>query len=253
MAMNSLKVFLLVGVLGIGTVYAQDAVVAEMNEDYLTLATMEVTKIETDVLNQEVSETLSFTDLQQVGLDLPAIDENKSVKSSADVGKVIMIAKELVALGESIYTLVQKGKPHNTTSYAPVSVIPKVGGTYVDIFETENWTAPRRNTYEITYKNLYGMAVVVFRYSVIYSYGGTYKGKGAYITSAIIVPESIKTSFGFDFSATMKLSGLMNHGTKENPVAGAILAMEYTVETFLQASLQTDSYHITGRGGFKAL
>jgi hypothetical protein len=253
MAMNSFKVFLLVGVLGIGTVYAQDAVVTEMNEDYLTLASLEVSKVETDVLNQEVVEKLSFTDLKQVSMDHSATHENKSYGSAANVGKVIMIAKELVALGESIYTLVQKGKPHNTTSYAPVSIIPKEGGTYVDIFETENWSSPKRNTYEITYKNLYGMAVVVFRYSVIYSYGGTYKGKGAYITSAIIVPESIKTSFGFDFSATMKLSGLMNHGTKESPVAGAVLAMEYTVETFLQASLTTDSYHITGKGGFKEL
>ena len=51
----------------------------------------------------------------------------------------------------------------------------------------------------------------------------------------------------------MKLNGITNHGTKENPVAGAIMAMEYTVETVLQASLQNDSYHITGRGAFKQL
>lgn len=251
--MNSFKVFLVVGVLGIGTVFAKDTVTEEMNEAYLTLASMEVSKIEIDVLNQEVPEKLSFTALQQLGLGAPTVDENKSVNSRANVGEVIMIAKELVALGEGIYTLVQKGKPHNTTSYAPVSVIPKLNGSLVDIFETENWTVPRKNTFEINYKNLYGMSVVVFRYSVIFSYNGTYKGKGAYITSAIIVPESIKTSFGFDFSATMKLGGIMNHGTKQSPVAGAVLAMEYTVETFLQASLQTDSYHITGRGGFKEL
>lgn len=253
MALNSLKIFLLVGVLGAGSIHAQEAVTKEMNEEYLTLASVEVAQVEVDVLNQEVAERLSFTDLQQVSRELSENNGNKGANSVANVGQVIMIAKELVALGEGIYNLVQKGKPHNTTSYAPISVIPKVGGVYVDIFETENWSMPRKNTYVITYKNLYGMEVVKFKYSVIYSYGGTYNGKGAYITSAIIVPDSIMTSFGFDFSATMKLNGIMNHGTKESPVAGAVLAMQYTVETFIQASLQTDSYHITGKGGFKAL
>jgi hypothetical protein len=29
--------------------------------------------------------------------------------------------------------------------------------------------------------------------------------------------------------------------------------MEHTVETVMKASLQTSSYHITGRGGFKEI
>jgi hypothetical protein len=252
MAINSIKIFLLLGVLSAGSVHAQ-VTSEEINEKYLTLGSVEVTKVQTDVLHQEIRERLSFTDLQETSADLHATDSNKGVSSAANVGQILVIAKELVALGEGIYNLVQKGKPHNTTTYAPISVIPKNGASHVDIFETENWSIPRKNTYIVSYKNLYGMEVVNFRYSVIYSYGGTYKGKGAYITSAIIVPVSIMTSFGFDFSAIMKLNGIMNHGTKESPVAGAIMAMQYTVETFLQANLQTDSYHITGRGGFKQL
>lgn len=75
----------------------------------------------------------------------------------------------------------------------------------------------------------------------------------AYITAAQIVPASITALWGYTFSATMKLGGMQNHGTKENPIAGAILAMEYTVETVMKASLETDTYHITGQGGFKQL
>jgi len=251
MALNSFKLLLVMGVLGVSTVKAQDAVIEEMNEDYLTLGSVEVSKVHTDVLNQEVSERLSYNDLEHVMMDAP--ENAKSLKSAAGAGKIIAVGRELVALGEDIYRLVQKGKPSNTTSYAPISVIPKVNGTPVDVFETENWTMPRKNTYVITYKNLYGMEVVKFRYSVIFSYGGTYQGKGAYLTAAQIVPESIMTNFGFTFSATMKLNGISNHGTKDSPVAGAIMAMQYTVETILQANLETDSFHITGRGGFKAL
>ena len=249
MALNSFKMILVLGVLAVGS--AQASTKADTNTEYLTIKSKEISRINVDVLNQEVRERLSFSDLEHMTIETPA--SSKGMVSVANVGQVIAVAKDLVALGESIYTLVQKGKPSNKTTSAPISVIPKEGGSYIDIFETENWSAPRRNTYEIVYKNYFGMEVVKYRYSVIFSYGGKYKGKGAYLTAAQIVPESINTLYGYTFSATMKLNGITNHGTKEYPIAGAIMAMEYTVETVLQASLTTDSYHITGRGGFKQL
>ena len=248
MALNSFKMILVLGVLAVGSAQASSA---EANTEYLTIKSKEITRINVDVLNQEVRERLSFSDLEQMSIETPA--STKGVVSVANVGKVIAVAKDLVALGESIYTLVQKGKPSNKTTSAPISVIPKEGSSPIDIFDTENWSAPRKNTYEITYKNYFGMEVVKYRYSVIFSYGGSYKGKGAYLTAAQIIPESVNTLYGYTFSATMKLNGITNHGTKENPIAGAIMAMEYTVETVLQASLQNDSYHITGRGAFKQL
>ncbi len=249
MALNSFKMILVLGVLAVGSAQADTS--AETNNEYLTIKSKEVSRINVDALNQEVRERLSFSDLEHMTIDTPT--SSKGMVSAANVGQVIAVAKDLVALGESIYTLVQKGKPSNKTTSAPISVIPKEGGSYIDIFDTENWSMPRKNTYEIIYKNYFGMEVVKYRYSVIFSYGGSYKGKGAYLTAAQIVPESINTLYGYTFSATMKLNGITNHGTKDSPIAGAIMAMEYTVETVLQASLETDSYHITGRGGFKQL
>lgn len=253
MALNSIKV-LLVMTLAMGIASANDQIIDEMNDDYLTLESVTISRVTTDVLNQEVSEILSENEIEQYSLrDLPGMPNKSGQVTGGNIGQVIAIGKDLVALGESVYTLVQKGKPHNKTTYAPISVLPRVNGQNVDIFDTESWKMPAKATYVITYKNLYGMEVVKFRYSVIFSYGGTYNGKGAYITAAQIIPESVMTSFGFDFSATMKMGGMSNHGTKANPVAGVILSLQYTVETFLQASLETASYHVTGKGGFKAL
>jgi hypothetical protein len=250
MVLNSFRLyFLLLALLGVGVVQAND----EINEEYLTLSTLEVRKISTDVLNQETAQVLYKMNIDQVTQNIPGAPNEKGLLNGGKVGKVIGVASDLVALGEGIYNLVNKGKPSNKSSYAPITVIPRVGGKYVDIMETENWSVPKKVTYQIIYKNLYGMEVVKFRYSVIYSFGGTYNGKGAYITAAQIIPDSIMTSWGFDFSAHMKLGGIQNHGSKENPVAGAIMIMEYRVETVLQASLESDSYHITGRGGFKPI
>jgi hypothetical protein len=250
MALN-FKIVLLAGVLGINTAQAY----SEADKEYLTITTMNVSRVSKDVLNQEVLEHVSTKQLNVNGNpnQIPGIP-NKMGKVSLDqVGQVLAVAQGVVALGESVYTLVQRGKPHNTTTYAPISVLPRNGSDLVDIFETEEWKAPKRFTYEITYTNGFNMDVVKFRYSVIYAYGGKYNGAGAYITAAQIIPQSVSTLFGFDFSATMKLGGLMNHGKKGDPLAGAILTLQYTVETVLQASVETLNYHIMGNGGFKKL
>jgi hypothetical protein len=247
MTLNYSRILVLASVLGVTSSFAQDV-------DYLTVASMKISRIQQDVLNQEVSQAILEKDAEaQSILDLPGMPNKAGQVSSSNPGKIIQWGKELVALGEDIYRLVDKGRPVVKTSYAPISVIPKSGREAVDIFDTENWKMPSKATYEIVYTNLYGIEVVKYRYSVIFTYGGTYQGKGAYLTAAQIIPVSVDVLWGYSFSATMKLSGIQNHGTKENPVAGAILAMEYSVETIVKSSLETDSYHITGRGGFKQL
>ncbi|MFA5584319.1 MAG: hypothetical protein WDA09_08900 [Bacteriovoracaceae bacterium] len=167
------------------------------------------------------------------------------------VGRVIGVARDLVALGEDLYRLVIKGKPSNTTKYAPISVIPKVGNRPVDLLETENWSMPVKRTYEVAWKNLYGVEVVYFRYSVFFSYNGSYNGKGRYLTSVQVLPEQVKTLFGYDFTATMKLGGIQNNGTRLNPVAAATVLIEYTISTVVKAENNVDTFFVTGNGRLK--
>lgn len=238
----NLKVLTVLVILGFGQAKAYEDI------DYLTIKSVKVHEISTDVLNQEKQELIQLSHAGPVGLP-----DKGAMRQGQSIGQVIAIGKELVALGESIYTLVNKGRPNVTTSYAPISVIPKENGSYVDIMDTEGWKLPSKRTYKITYENLYGMDVVTFRYSVIFSYGGSYNNKGAYITAAQIVPESVSVSWGYDFDATMKLSGIQNHGTKAYPIAGAVMQMQYTVSTILKSDKTVDSYHVTGHGGFREL
>ncbi len=216
-------------------------------EKYLTLKSMEVREISKDILGQNRIETISRKSLLVQGMP----NVHGQVDPTERVGKVISVARDLVALGEDVYKLVIKGKPSNTTSYAPISVIPRVNGAPADILDTESWRAPVKRTYEVIYENLYGIDVVTFRYSVIYSYGGSYEGKGLYLTAVQIIPETVRTLFGFDMTATMKLGGIQNQGTKAAPIAAATLLMEYTVSSVMVAQNQVDSFFVTGRGQFK--
>lgn len=170
-------------------------------------------------------------------------------------GKVIQAARDMVALGEAIYDLVKKGKPSNVTEYAPISVVPRDPMTkeIADVFDLEGFSMPVEKNYVAKVKNGTGKEVVNFAYKVVYSYGGSYNGTGKYLTNVLIVPSSVKTTFGWDFNATMKLSGMMNHGTKADPVAGVMITIKYQMNSWSSAFERNDTIHITGRGEVKNL
>ena len=170
-----------------------------------------------------------------------------------NAGKVIATARDMVALGEAIYQIVSKGKPTNVTEYAPISVVPRdpISKEYLDPFELEGFSIPVERSYVTRIKDLSGDDLVVFNYRVIYSYGGYYDGRGKYLTNVILVPSSVTTSFGWDFNARMQLSGIMNHGSKENPVAGLMITVKYQMNNWRKAYERNDTIHITGKGELK--
>lgn len=177
-------------------------------------------------------------------------DERKLdvVPGVSTAGEVIQVARDLVALGEEVYVLVQKGKPNLTTQYAPVSVLPREAGRAVDAFDLEGWKMPISKTVTVNFKNIYGIAMAGVEYKLVFSYGGKYNGKGAYITNAQIIPSKAHAYYGVDFDVKMRLSGLTNHGTRTNPVAGAMLHIQYKATTVLSNIERSDTYQITGRG-----
>lgn len=253
MALNSMKIVLVLSVLVLGKASAYDEAAYEASRKYLTVTSMEVKEI----LDDQSIPQYPYSQYEPSSRSerfVPGIPYGGEVPPQDKIGRIIAYGKELVAFGESLYTLVQKGKPSNKTTYAPISVIPRVAGQDIDIFDTEDWNeTPKKRTYEVVYENGFGAEVVNFRYSVIFSYGGRYNGKGAYITAAQIIPVSVKTLFGYDFSATMKLSGIQNIAKKDDPVAALMMTMQYEISTVFQATLESRTYTVTGLGSIKEI
>ncbi len=210
-------------------------------EKYLTVSQVEM---QVETLTDEGS---SVSTLVEELAGMPHVDGNPGQK--ANIGQVIIVAKELIALGERVYEIVKKGKPVLNMSFAPISVLPKkADGSAVDILDTEGWAMPKAHKVRMVYKNLYGVEVVSFNYTLVFAHSGSYDGKGAYITAAQIMPANVRVSWGFELNATMKLVGLQNHGSRQSPVAGAVLGVNYKVESVLSTIDTTDTFHITGRG-----
>ena len=213
------------------------------DNDFYTITSIEVKEITTDVFNQRVAKTISE--------DLYFPDQVITPDPIENAGRVITIARDLVALGQEVYTLVNKGRPSAVTKYAPISVVPRIGKEPVDILETEDWKMPKKKNFQITYKNKLNVKVVDFRFSVMWAYGGKYNGVGAYITSAQIIPDYVNVLWGFDFTATMKLGGIQNGGKRTNPIAQATLLLEHSVSNIFKATSKVNAYVIDGNGGFR--
>lgn len=177
-------------------------------------------------------------------------------------GSVIGVAKDVVALGEAIYALVEKGRPKVTTEYAPISILPRDASNpatdpavrnAVDPFDMEGFSFPIEKMITAKVKSPTGKESVVFQYKVIYSYGGSYNGAGKYLTGINIIPASIKVAHGWNFNSSMKLTGMMNHGTRANPIVGAMITIKYSMSSTTQAFERNDTIYISGDGSMKAM
>ena len=172
--------------------------------------------------------------------------------SDSELGRargVIALVGDIVALGEKIYTVIEKRKPVVKTVFSPIQVVPRndVGGV-VSPMEMERWSAPKTSKYKVTFKNLYGMKVVEIGISVTYLYGGTYNDSGKFIANLQILPTLVSAAWGYNVDATYKLVGIVNHGTKSNILAGATLNFNYKVSTIVKHFEKNMEFHVYGNG-----
>lgn len=202
-------------------------VFSDEDQKYYTIASVEVTPIETQM------ESVTMT----------------KVDGQKDLGTMIAAAEKLLAFGQKIWKIIQDGKPVVTTNFVPaVSVIPNVDGTSAPFGEMENWSAPAFQKFKVEYKNLFGMTVIGFTYTVTYQYNGSFEGKGKYLTGVTVFASDISVSWGFSFDAASSLVNIANRGTRAQPMASANMKIDYVAKSPLKEIRSTEVFHVVGNG-----
>jgi hypothetical protein len=165
------------------------------------------------------------------------------------IGEILVMTKDIIALGEKIYEVVKKGRPTSTTEYAPIHVIPVDSSTktHIDPFELELVKEPVVKKYSLQIKNKLNMTVLNFSFVLFFEPGGSYQGKGKYILNAMLIP-STHVAYGFDFDAKMELQGIANRGTKADPLASATLTLTLNLESVAANLEKIYLIHIDGLG-----
>lgn len=160
---------------------------------------------------------------------------------------IIMVVDKLIAIGQKIIPTIEKGKAVVTNSpMSAVSVLPRIEGTDPVVHEMGNWSLPVTKHYKIVYKNGFGTDVVSFIYSVTYQHGGTYGGKGKYLTGIRASARKIDIAWGFDLDASSQLVQISNIGTTSNVVAAATIEIQYTVKNWTRTITNAVSFFVAG-------
>lgn len=185
--------------------------------------------------------------------ELPVTPTHQKMLSfNTGIGDIISIGTQIVALGEGIYNLVQRGKPSiKIGEFDPINVVPRLPGTntYVhpmDVYGTVE--EPMVKRYRADVKNMLNQSVVTYEFILQFEYGGKYDEKGAYIQNAFIIPSQVRVAYGWDFNAQMKVIGISNSGSKDDPVATATLSIKHSFGSVLSATSNDFNVKITGKG-----
>ena len=162
---------------------------------------------------------------------------------------VIMVVDKLIAIGQKIIPTIEKGKAIVTNNpMSAVSVLPRLDTKDPVVHDMGGWSIPVTKHYKISYSNGFGADVVAFVYSITYQYGGTYGGKGKYLTGIRASARNINISWGFDLDANSQLIQISNVGSVDNVVAGATIEISYTVKNWTRTITTNESFFVSGDG-----
>jgi hypothetical protein len=179
--------------------------------------------------------------------DLPFSDPGKPDRVE-QAGRVIQASRDVVALGEAIYELINKGRPVINTSYEPISIVPRdpMSKEFIDPMDMENFRGPIVKNFRTRIKAFGMQEAVVFEYKVIYSYNGSYDGRGKYLTGVNIIPSRVVAKRGYTVNSSMMMSGMMNYGTRMDPIVGLMITVKYQIGNSGRVMERNDTFTIRG-------
>ncbi len=164
--------------------------------------------------------------------------------------EINIIVDKILNLGKKLWQVVEAGKPVVNFRSDVASALPAGSRCWLDL---QGWNAPKSYTYGVTFENAFGVDVINFKYRVIYLYGGTVNGVGKYIGYTTMQPVALDVAWGYKFNAAASVPTVFNQGTRANPVAAMQLNMNWSIETVLKRTEQTQAYFLNGNGKFELL
>lgn len=158
--------------------------------------------------------------------------------SSGEVGIFLRVGKEA-------WNIIKENEPVMNTSYNAVSVLPKEATEWTQM---AGWHAPKSMAYQVIYKNLYGIETVRFSYRLNYTSGGTYNGKGQYLSHVSVSPIHVRVLWGFELNADVAVKNIQNTASLESPVPGVEVQVNYKVSTLLVKEENAQVFYVRGDG-----
>lgn len=152
---------------------------------------------------------------------------------------------QIVAIGEKVWQIIEANKPVVNIETPVAHALPRGLECWADL---EHWQAPKTQSYEVVYKNGFGMEVVKFRFRLQFTYGGGKAELGQYLANVTVLPSELNVMWGYTFNARAEVAQAINLGTKANPLAGLEMNIRWNVKTVLKESENSFHFFVQGDG-----
>ncbi len=177
------------------------------------------------------------------------------VEIAEDVNKIVDEGNEivdgLINIGQKIWTIIKAGQPVVNINIGPsANALPR-GVTCWD--ELENWQVPSVFRGLAKIENVYGFSLAEFQFDVIFTHGGSFNGKGKYLTHVQVFPSNVYAFWMQELNASVEIPSLVNRGTTVNPIAGMQIDISWQFKNFLNEVQQSASVFVQADGKSHAL
>ena len=185
--------------------------------------------------------------IERVG---PTVTPTDIPSPASTPGSVIPVLDQIINLGLKVWKIVEDNKPVVDVKTQYATALPKGASGWTDM---AGWQPPVGTIYEITAKNAYGIKVIDLRYQVLRTYGGSYDGKGKYLTAVTVQPLAVDVAWGYHFSMESSVpdTSIVNVGTSADPVAGMMAQLGWRISTAIKDSSGQSLYFLQGDGGYR--
>ncbi len=166
------------------------------------------------------------------------------------IGAGIPILDQMINLGQRIWKIIADNHPVVDVKTQYATALPKGLAGWQDL---AGWHPPVGTIYEMTANNAYGMKMINLRYQVLRTYGGSYNGKGRYLTAVTVEPLLVEVGWGYHFSmeASVPDTSVVNVGTSADPVAGMMATLNWHISTAIKDSQGQGEYFLQGDGAYQ--
>jgi len=150
---------------------------------------------------------------------------------SDSVGEAAVVIDQIINLGKTVWSVIEKGKPVLESKYSYANALPKGVRSAGDL---EGWSALQAKSYRVHAKNGFGITVYDVTYTLVHRYGGGYQGKGRYLDNVTVLPQHVSLMWGYTMNLDVNVTSTVNMGTRAEPISGMSLELLIKVSTVIK-------------------
>ncbi len=233
-------------------VVALNAAYAQASDSWWAIQSEQIQKISETTLTGQTSSDLDYNNCSNIDTINPGgistLDPHGAAPLRPSISSPLssqVSISQIIKIGEQVWSFIQNNRPVVTARTMSASALPRGVNCWIDL---DNWQPPRSETYQVVYRNYFGVQVIKLEFSLIYNYGGQYNGLGRYLMNATVQYRDLQVAWGgFHVNANASVPTVMNIGSKDNPVAGMQIDVHWAVSGINDIE-RTASFFVAGDG-----